>query len=346
MAQKHRSKWQWFFIILIAVAFAVLLISNRQQIKETMELLKRLDWRIVVLLPLMQLTSYFFIANYYRAFLRALDKKVRIWPTYAMVVSLFFIEQVLPSGGASGITYIAYAMRRVATAGTTTLIQLSRYLFNFLAYFFIVPMGIFLLLIQDPVNEQAVEYGVILLVILAVSGGITVYLLSNQRHIEHFASGVSHFVNWLAHKFLRRDSKGLIDEQSIKKSLNDFHEGVQTIGASKQRFVRPFCFMLMSTFMQLSIVYLSFVAVGQAINPGLVVVAFAIANLVGVISVIPGDVGVHEAAMIFVLSTAGVDQPVAISATLLYRVFNKLVMLTIGFGFYARFLRPNSGHKL
>ena len=100
--------------------------------------------------------------------------------------------------------------------------------------------------------------------------------------------------------------------------------------------------MLGSTICEQLIVYLSFVAIGVDVNIGIIMLAFAVANAAGVVSVIPGDIGVHEFAMITVLSYAGVDSEAAIAGTLIYRVFNKSIFLPIGFYFYSRLLKPVS----
>jgi len=132
----------------------------------------------------------------------------------------------------------------------------------------------------------------------------------------------------------------------IKNSLNEFHNRVSQVIKERKHVVKPLSFMVLSTAMEIAIVYTSFLAVGAIINPGKVVLAFAAANLVGVISIIPGDVGVHEIAMIFVMSLFGVDGAVAISATLLYRVFNKMIFLPLGFFFYTKLLKPAEAGRL
>lgn len=338
-ATRRRSRWQWFIIVLLAAAFFVVIATSQEQIRETRDLLADADLRFVLMLPLLQLLSYFFISNYYRTFLRAFGSKVRLGEMYRMVIALYFVEQVLPSGGASGITYLAYVLRKVATVGTTTLVQLSRYVLSYTSYILIMAASILFLVSAELENNRALYAAIALFIGLSANLVFTAWVVQSQRTIDAFVSAITRFVNWVARTLIRKHEP-VLSKEAITKNLVAFHDGVETIFKTRSAIVQPFLFMTLSTVTQLTIVYTSFVAIGESVNPGVVFVSFAVANLVGVISVIPGDVGVHEATMIFVLSSSGVDPAVALSATLLYRVFNKIIMLIIGFFFYARYLKP------
>ncbi len=338
--RSRRSKWQWFFIGLALAGFAIILYTGREVIADTFEILKGVDIRILVILPLMQFVAYLFIAGYYKNALSIFDHKVPYLRAYGTVVSLYFVEQVLPSGGVSGMSYIAYALRTVASVGLTTIVQISRYLLNYMAYLIIVPVGLVFLFRDDSVNDTALWLGVALFIGLLIGAVFIRYLLDAQNHIDKFVKLITGFINNLASKFFKKDN--LIKEDALKKNLGDFHSGAGELLRNRSQILKPYLYMIGAASVQLSIVYLSYLAVGETLNPGIVIVAFAFANIVGAISIIPGDVGVHEAAMVFVLSSAGVDTAVAISGTLLYRVFNKLIVLPIGFFVYTQYLKPPS----
>ncbi len=334
----HRSKWQWFFIVLAFLGFTFILYAGRSVIAETFEILKGVDVRILVLLPILQFVAYAFTAGYYKSALSIFDHNIPYLRAYGTVVSLYFVEQVLPSGGVSGMSYIAYALRTVASVGLTTIVQISRYLLNYAAYLLIVPVGLVFLLREDDINETAIGLGVALFIGLLLGAALISYLLKSQNHIDKFVELVSNFINNVAKRLFKKDQ--LIKPDALKKNLADFHEGAGELLHDRSKIVRPYLFMVGASVVQLTIVYLSYMAVGEKLNPGVVIVAFTIANLVCGISIIPGDVGVHEAVMIFILSSAGVDPAIAISGTLLYRVFNKMIILPIGFIVYTQYLKP------
>jgi uncharacterized protein (TIRG00374 family) len=89
-------------------------------------------------------------------------------------------------------------------------------------------------------------------------------------------------------------------------------------------------------------VYLVYVAFGQLVNPGAVIIAYAVANFAGLIAVLPGGVGIYEGLMTATLASAGVNKGLALSATVIYRVLQMTVFLPIGYYYYNRALKHNS----
>ncbi len=320
------------------LGFFLILYTGRSIISDTVEILKNVDIRILIILPLLQFVSYIFIAGYYRSALRIFGHEISHLRAYGTVVSIYFVEQILPSGGLSGMSYIAYALRTVASIGLTTIIQISKYLFNYAAYVLIIPVGLVLLIRDQEAEPAALWLGVALFVGLTLALTLAGYLFSSQNHIDRFVKLVSKFVNNIARKFFKK--KQLIKAGALSRDLKEFHNGAKGLLNSRSQMIKPFLFMVAAATIQLTTVYLAYVAVGETLNPGIVIMAFTFANVVGALSVVPGDVGVHETAMILVLSAVGVDPAVAISGTLLYRVFNKLIVLPVGFVVYTRYLKP------
>ncbi len=85
---------------------------------------------------------------------------------------------------------------------------------------------------------------------------------------------------------------------------------------------------------QVATLYSVFLAFGQPVNPVAVIIAYAVANFAGLISVLPGGIGIYEALMVGVLATAGVSPAISIPAIVMYRILTMLLQLPIGYYFY------------
>lgn len=101
--------------------------------------------------------------------------------------------------------------------------------------------------------------------------------------------------------------------------------------------------MNLTEIMTILVVYLAFETL---VNPGAIIISYAVANMAGLVAVLPGGVGVYEGLMTATMASAGVDKALALSATLVYRVFNMLIFLPIGWLFYQRALQTESGHEI
>lgn len=339
---------KFFILIIIAlVGFGLLIYYQRETLKDTWEAL--LDARLifVLLLPLLQVINYFLIGNYYGKMFAQFGTNISQTRSWGVVAAMNFVNQVLPSGGLSGITYLAYGFHSSIESGKTTLIQIGRYVFAFTAYAILLPLAILLLARQgrfedllDISKDASGNVGIIITsVLFVVFILLVISLLISDKTSHVLGANSQKVINWFNRTILRRPQ---VYEFKFLKQLNsEFHDGVSFFKQKGFKGIIPGVFMLLSACVEIAIVYVSVLAVGGGeVGLAPVFFAFIAANIVGVISIIPGDVGVHEATVILVLAAFGVDEPVAISATLLYRVFNKVIFLPIGFYFYTNILKP------
>ena len=99
-------------------------------------------------------------------------------------------------------------------------------------------------------------------------------------------------------------------------------------------------------FTEILTIFIVYLAFGEIVNPGAIIISYAVANVAGLIAVLPGGVGIYEGLMTAVMASAGVERGLALSATVVYRVFNMGLFLPIGYFFYQRALRSESGKEI
>ena len=354
----QKSYWttRRILTLIAGIIFVVLVTLNFEIVADALHQLANANLYIFLLVPTSFALSYFCIANYYVSFFRSFEKKVSLKKVYELVFALNFVNQILPSGGLSGTTYFIYGIdksRKKIPAGLATLSHFGRYIFAYISYFFVLGVAfIFLKLGDDPLTKKFLHEGFrlfginltgsSLITVLVISSFILItgvwYVISSEKRVDNFIGSIGRFIDWVVKKF--RKNKPLFGKATIKKTISDFHKSYVKLRKNSQHLIKPFMFMLVSTAFEVLVVYFSYLAVGASINPGIIMVAFAIANVAGVISVIPGDVGVHETVMVVMLALAGVDKGVALSGTLLYRVLAKYFFTAIGFYFYNQILKP------
>lgn len=344
MRSKLKSPFFWL-VTLAAVGFAVLLYSSRGLLYETWLVIQSANIKLVLLLPLIQIVNYFFIGGYYRTMFGFFETQIKWTRAWGVVASLNFVNQILPSGGLSGISYLAYGFRTKLAIGKTTMIQTGRYLFSLSTYIIIAPFALSLLFIQGDGSSASgiadkIEgnfYALATLIAFAALITGVVIFFKSPNAAQRFVEGFRKVINGIGHIFTKKE---LLAKKTTSGLVNEFHEGIDFFKQQKSQILKPFSFMMLSVAMELSIVYVSTLAVDAGASFSVVFASFMAANIVGVISIIPGDVGVHEAVMTTMLVAFGVEAPVALSAVLLYRVFNKVIFLPIGFYFYTVLLKP------
>jgi len=276
--------------------------------------------------------------------------EVNIWIYrlfWGVVAALEFVGQILPSGGMSGLAYLVYGFRNTVSAGVVGLIQLGRYVLSLSSYFLLSPLILVMVLLSGQSewlsdtfskalgSTEAISF-VVGFTVIAV---IAVAIFSTRKYSTNAAGKLEGIINKVV-SFIRRRPVKAVRKGSIRGALHDFHDGFDFIRSRRLRITKPFGFIFLNTFFQMATVYVAFQAIGGDISIGVLFISFIAAQIAGVVSIVPGDVGVHETVMIVMLSTLGIPDATAISATLLYRIFNKMIFLPVGFYFYTKLLNP------
>lgn len=326
------------------LALAVLVYLSWADFKEAFRLIGTANWWILVLAPLIQVLSFYCNTRYYQTFLGAFNYQLNLERTYKLSLAINFVNQVSPSAGITGATFLSYALKHDGVpSGKATLVQYGRYALTYVSYLILIVLALALVYFSGGINQIIVR--VVLLVVgfgVLLSMAVLIALLSRSR-LNATIFKLQRFVDRLS-RWLRR-GKPLVGKQRTKRLLQEFHHGSDVILAERKHLRMPFLWALMGNIMEVGTLYVVFVALGFAINPGSVIISYAAANSVSIFSVVPGDIGVFEVAMVAALTGTGVPVAVALGATLLYRILNKAIFLPIGFYFYSQFIRNNGFKK-
>lgn len=344
MANESNKRIRRILIIAAAIIFAIILYANRRILGETVHLLSGIKWQYLVALPLLQALAYLSTAMYYRMFFKTFGIKAGFVRMIKMVYALEFVNQILPSGGLSGVTYFIYGMKDKASTGTVSLAQLGRYVFSYLNYFGVFTVALVFLMYGTGDTQPRVYGYLVALVLGAIIGSFgIIYLISSRDRTDAVIGNIGRFIDWMSKRF--RKGKPLFGKETIQQNISDFHGAYERVKKERRHLWRPLFFMALNTFFTSFITVVSFWAIGVQINVGAILFAYAMANAAGIISVVPGDFGVHEATMITMLTLAGSPAAAAVSATLLYRIYNKFVFFPFGFYFYSQLLKPMREQK-
>lgn len=339
MGEKHTSRrlrtfFTWFTIIAMAGLAYVL----RDQIVETYENFKRVNVYVLLLLIPLHVASYFSQAKLYQGLLRVLGQRFRTRSMYRLALELNFVNNVFPSGGVSGFSYLPLRLKDegVSTA-KATLVQLMRFMVIFSGFQVLLFLGVFMLALHGSVNNLTILAAGSLTTLMIVGTGLLAYIIGNKNRIKAFFTAVTKVLNWLIHRF-RPKHPETINVSKAQEAFIELHENFQVIRRNLPRMKRPFFYGLIFSVFEITSIYVVYLAFGQVVNPGAIILAYAIANFAGVISVLPGGIGIYEALMTGVLVAAGIPASVSLPVTIMYRVLNMAIALPQGGWLYYRAL--------
>jgi len=166
-------------------------------------------------------------------------------------------------------------------------------------------------------------------------------IIGSKKRIDATFTFLTKAINKLLHFFLPR-SPETINIQRAKHAFEDLHNNYKTIESKWQELKWPFVWALLANLTEILSIYVVYLAFGEWVNLGAVILAYAVANFAGLVSVMPGGVGIYEALMTGVLVAAGVPAALSLPVTVMYRVLSTLIQVPPGWYFYHKTLTSNS----
>ena len=293
-------------------------------------------WILVLMIPA-QFMVFFALAKLFQHFFLATDTHLSLRRLMPPMIELNFVNHVFPSGGVSGFSYLTFRLRKfgVSTA-KSTLAQLARFAFTFIAFIPLLVLALVILAIEGRTSSLVVLAASAVTTAIICSTAVVVFVIGSPTRIDVFTAGLVRAINRLVRSF-HRHKKG-INPDRVRQTFMELHEDYRVLRRDPQKIRRVIWWALVTNIAEVALLYIVFVAHGEWVNPGAVVIAFTIANLAALVAVLPGGVGVYEPLMSAVLVAGGIPAGLALSATLVYRVIAMLLSLLTGYVLYQKAL--------
>ncbi len=331
---KKRISFKVVVNIITLLALGLLIYAVRDDIWETITNVGSLKKFALILIIPAQILNYHAYAQMYQDLFLILGEKVRYLKMLRLQLELNFVNNVFPSGGVTGISYFGVQMKNMGVSGgKATLTQFMKYVLVFISFQILLAVGLIILAAGGQASNMAVLVAGSLATLLLTGTLVSAYIIGSRKRINSFFTYLTKFVNKIIH-IVRPKHPETINISQAQEMFTDLHENYLVIRKNPGVLRRPLVSALLANVAEILTIYVVYIAFGQWVNPGAVIIAYAVANFAGLISVLPGGVGIYEALMTGVLASAGVPAGVSIPITVTYRVLNMTLQLPPGYYFY------------
>jgi len=339
MADKKKQKrWKTALTIVTLVALAGTAYALRSQIYETVANLGKVNtWAVFLILPL-QFLNYIGQAKLYQGLFRLLGNRFRTKSMFGLSLELNFINNVFPSGGVSGFSYISLRMKNEGiSTGKAALVQMMRFILVFMSFQVLLFSGLWMLAIVGSASKLAVLVAASLSTFLLAGTFMVAYLIGSKRRINDFFTFITKLLNRLI-QVVRPKHPETINVGKARNTFTELHENYLELKSKYKQLKKPLLYALLANVTEIAAIYVVYIAFGYYINPGAVIIAYAVANFAGLVSVLPGGIGIYEILMTGVLAAGGVPPAVSLPVTVMYRIVSMGVQLPPGYFLYHRAL--------
>jgi hypothetical protein len=333
-------RWKLILNLVTLAALAILIYAIRDQLSDTLSNLGKVNaWFLLLLIPV-ELLNYHAQAKLYQGLFKMVGNKLSYKFLYRTSVELNFVNHVFPSGGVTGISYFTLRLRdgEKLTGGKATLVHIVKLGLTFLSFELLILFGLFSLSIMGHVNNLTILVAASLSTLLVVGTAGFVYIVGSKQRINSFFTAVTKGLNRVI-QVVRPTHSETINISSARRVFDDFHANYEEIKNSRRQLRGPFWYALLANITEVMALYVVYMAFAQYVNIGAVILAYGVANFAGLVSVLPGGVGIYEALMTAVLASAGVPASVSLPVTVMYRVLNTAIQIPPGYYLYHKALQ-------
>lgn len=330
--------------VVTLTALAVLVFAIRDQIVETFTNLHNVNlWILLLMIPIEFLNYHSQVRLYQRLF-AVVGNKLSYWFLFRTSLELNFVNHVFPSGGVTGISYFGLRMKNgdKLTASKATLVHFMKLVLIIITFEIILIFGLVALAVAGKASGIVLMAVGSLATLLVLGTAAFAYIAGSKRRITVFFVAVTKFVNWLIH-LVRRGHPETINIAKARDAFDDAHDNYVMFRKHLPELKVPALYALLTSVTELAALYIVYVAFGEFVNIGAVILAYAVANFAGLVSVLPGGVGIYEALMTAVLAAGGVPAALSLPVTVMYRVLNTVIQIPPGYYFYHKALQGNGG---
>ncbi len=339
-------RWKLLLNIATIVALTLFLFVIREQIVETFENINKIHWWVLLLIVLLQLWNYDAQTRLYVSLFKIVGNKFKYKPMFIASLELNFINNIFPSGGVSGISYFGARLRsKNVTAGKATLVQMMKLLMLYISFEVLLVLGIFLLAVEGKMNDLVLVAAVTISTSLIIGTILFAYVLGSKQRVEQFFRLIRRITNKVVRKVTFNPRRPTIEMDQVHFLLLELHTNFKTIRSQIGRLKMPLVHALFANLSEILCIYVIYIAFGEWVNFGAIIIAYSVANFAGLISVLPAGVGIYEALMTTVLVAAGIPVALSLPVTIMYRVLTAAVQLPPGYYYYHQAIN-SKGRKL
>ncbi len=331
-----RQHWRGILTTITFLALGGFVYALRHQIVDTMKSLEDASLWILLLMIPFQILHYNFVALLYRDLFKLLGNKVSYKFLYKTALELNFVNLVFPSGGVSGFSYFGVRMRaQDVKAGRSTLVQTMRFVLLFISFQILLFVGLILLSFSGQASNFMILIASSIATLMFIGTFGLTFVIGSEKRIDIFFTFVTRSINKVI-QLIRPNHPETISVARAKHAFQEYHGNYVILRKKYKQMVKPLVYALMINAAEIATVYTVFAAFGQMVNPGAVIIGYAVANFAGLISVLPGGIGIYEALMTGVLAAGGVPARLSLPVIVAYRVINIGIQIPIGAFFYHR----------
>lgn len=323
------SHWKILLPVLILLALGLALILHNRA--EVVEVLAGADWRFVPGAVFFVFCSHGLVSYSYVLLARQVGIEMGGWELGASFFTTNVMNRLMRGGGAAGFSLRYLIMNQFGVELNDVLnSSFIHFLLGSLIMLAMLPLAVIYILLTLSLPPSTNLLMVVLAVVGLLMGFGAVSVLFSRR----LRRGAGRLAVWLTRKVARRDVSEWVEEYTRRAA-----RAVRCMREDLGRL--SLVMLLLFAEWAANVVVLGYClhAFGVGLDFGGSAAVYVVATFAGVISALPGGIGVQEGLVTSLAVLQGASLEQAALGALLFRILQTFLPFLISFGFYPRLLK-------
>lgn len=315
----------------------VLIWAVRHELAQAWTLTTQVNlWILALIIPVL-LLNYYSAGEMIFSYLRQKGsiKHVSGLEQMRMSLEMNFVNHALPSGGASGVSYMTWRLSKYGVSTSrAAMAQVVRFAAGFAAFSILLVVAVLLVTVDGGVNRWVILVSSTLVSLMIGATVIAIYALRSKVRLRTASVWISRIANRLTRKITGGRKQSLIRQDTLEAFFLDMHGDYKELRRDGRILKQPFLWGVVFTCTDVAMYFIAFWSLGSIVNPAPILLAYGLATLAGFVVLTPGGSGAYEALMVSFLTISGLAQGIAIAGVVLARVLILVVIIALGYVFY------------
>lgn len=319
------------YFVVIAV-IGVLLVANLGQFKTFLETIKGANLLILATILVARYFYYWSNAKYFTSTFKIFGGNITFRRALETSIVYNFLNTVIPSGGVSGTSYVAREFHDDVKASVATAVQLAWYVFTMIGYFVVLLLGFISLLASNQISKVSFRVVTLVVVLIIIAMIVIGAIAANYELAKKIAWKLMRPINWILRKFKSRE----VGRDQLYKFMEEFYHSFRIMLAARSKLWKPLVYSFCGVAAEIISIYIVFLSLGRAVNPGVVVAGYSLAMLSSFSALLTSGVGVYEAVMSATFVALGESFGTSFAVVLIYRFIAMWLFIPLGLYIYRR----------
>ncbi|CAD7771890.1 Lysylphosphatidylglycerol synthase TM region [Candidatus Methanoperedenaceae archaeon GB37] len=290
-------------------------------LEELRALLSSVDLALVLLAILFDIGTIILFTLSWRVLIAEKPGLPRLFQIYLVGI---LVNNITPSLGAGGEPVKALLLGNATETSSSACFAtiITQRVLNMIPFILVALIGLLFLFFYKNLSFWEVLAMLFILGIIITALLLFIYLYLRKEKLEELTHNIIKRVTPLIRIFKREFS---YEEyiHTIDNSIEIFHNELKRLSKKNGRLALALICSLIGWILNVATAYAVFLALNYNINPGILMITYTIAMIIGMIPLfLPGGVGQVDSIMALLYISTGVPKEIALLSTLLYRLIS------------------------